>query len=784
MKTQDKNQVGRLKMQRHGRKLLRTTALLIFGVASQWLSARSFVIENSRITFITDNLVRLEYANHQKFLNDSTLFAVIRKDYDVEVEHRQEGNKHFFTTKAMNLEFDHDGFPFGQNNVRASFMMNGKKRGWCITDGQSGNLKGALCTLDGIGGPVEREEGLLSRNGWYLINDTGKDIYKNGRLCYRDRDHVQDLYLFVYGTDYKAALKSLAAISGPVPMTRKYVHGAWYCRWWQYTADDYRELVAGYHDHGFPLDIMVFDMDWHKKSFQSGTGHAYTRGWTGYSWNRDLIPDPKGLIQEFKDQNVYVVLNEHPHDGLRPEEDAYQAFANELGTEYTQDGTPVFDAGDPVYMNSFMKHTHQESDDMGIAFWWLDWQQDYAYPFVRGTTTKHLPWLNEIYYNYSQRTIQDENGAEKTLRGAGFSRWGGWGDHRHPIQFSGDAVGNWEMLRFEVDLTTTSGNAGCFFWAHDIGGFYDGMDPELYTRWTQFGLLNSSLRIHSVAGEKNDRRPWLWGEREEKAMRDIYLLRSRLMPYIYSTVRQCHTETLPLNRGLYIEQPEAEESYKHPDEFYFGDLILGAPITEAGKGPDKTVTKEVWFPAGNPWYSLFDGKVYEGGKSTAVTCTLEESPVFVKGGWPLPMQPVKERMASAPLDTLIVRCYPGQNGDHNSYTLYEDDGLTTDYQKGKFATTILTYSKKEEAITVTINKTTGKFDGQPSKRAVLIKISLFRSIKQHAPKDKRLSSGAFFLSRLNLKNGQKKHTRSATIKARPHSTDQKIKRVKYNIFPT
>ena len=86
------------------------------------------------------------------------------------------------------------------------------------------------------------------------------------------------------------------------------------------------------------------------------------------------------------------------------------------------------------------------------------------------------------------------------------------------------------------------------------------------------------------------------------------------------------------------------------------------------------------------------------------------------------MQPVKERMASAPLDTLIVRCYPGQNGDHNSYTLYEDDGLTTDYQKGKFATTILTYSKKEEAITVTINKTTGKFDGQPSKRAYIIEL--------------------------------------------------------------
>lgn len=121
----------------------------------------------------------------------------------------------------------------------------------------------------------------------------------------------------------------------------------------------------------------------------------------------------------------------------------------------------------------------------------------------------HLPWLNECYYNYSIQPQADG----RTLRGAGFSRWGGWGDHRHPIQFSGDAVGNWDMLRFEVDLTTTSGNAGCFFWAHDIGGFYDGLDPELYTRWTQFGLLNSSLRIHSVVGEKSDRRPWLWGKR-------------------------------------------------------------------------------------------------------------------------------------------------------------------------------------------------------------------------------------------------------------------------------
>ena len=239
----------------------------------------------------------------------------------------------------------------------------------------------------------------MSRDGWYLINDTGKDVYKNGWLSVRDRDHVQDLYLFVYGNDYKSALRSLKAISGAVPMTRKYVHGSWYCRWWQYTADDYRDLVKGYHEHDFPLDIMVFDMDWHRKDGKIGTGHAFTRGWTGYSWNRKLIPDPGALIREFHDQQIYVTINEHPHDGIRPHEDVYPEFIRALGIDADKDPVPIFDAGDRKYMDAFMRYAHQESDSMGVAFWWLDWQQDYAYPVVRGTTTKHLPWLNEIYYN-------------------------------------------------------------------------------------------------------------------------------------------------------------------------------------------------------------------------------------------------------------------------------------------------------------------------------------------------------------------------------------------------
>ena len=410
-----------------------------------------------------------------------------------------------------------------------------------------------------------------------------------------------------------------------------------------------------------------------------------------------------------KDQ-ISVVLNEHPHDGIRAHEDMYPEFMKAMGVDTTGRKEILFDAGSKKYMDNFMKYAHQESDNMGAAFWWLDWQQDYVYPTVRGigNSLKHLPWLNYIYYNYSKHD---------NLRGAGYSRWGGWGDHRHPIQFSGDAVGNWDMLKFEVQLTSTSGNAGCFFWAHDIGGFYGGADPELYTRWTQFGLLNSSLRIHSVYDEKLDRRPWLWGEQAEIAMRKIYHLRSQIMPYVYSSVWECHKDMLPLNRSMYIEYPDADEAYRNPQQFLFGDLLLGAPITTAGEGDDKVASQQVWLPEGDTWYNLFTGKANEGGQKITESCDINSFPLYIKGGYPFPMQPYTPRMASAELKELIVRCYPGAEGATNSYTLYEDDGLTLDYEKGAFATTQLEYKKANGVTEITIYPTEGTYNGQVAKRA-------------------------------------------------------------------
>ncbi|MDL2223926.1 DUF5110 domain-containing protein [Bacteroidales bacterium OttesenSCG-928-M06] len=699
------------------KKILFTFVCLCLTGVSFIASAQNPVtIGNARFTFISPDLVRLEYAENSKFVDEPTLFAQNRNiDFD-EVEVIEKEKDHYtITTSKMRLEFYDDGFPFGQMNLRVYFDHEGKERMWYMASKQRRNLRGPVSTLDDVSRAIPLQEGLLSRDGWYTIHDTNKELLVNGWVKERPKEHIQDVYLFIYGNNYKSALKALQKISGPVPMTRKYVHGSWYCRWWNYTADEYMQLIQEYKEHDFPIDILVFDMGWHtQKEAITGTGHAGNRGWTGYSWNRNLIPDPDRLIADLKEDQIYVVLNEHPHDGIRAHEDAYPEFMKSMGIDTIKRKEIIFDAGNKKYMDNFMKYAHEESDNMGVAFWWLDWQQDYVYPIVRGTTMNHLPWLNYIYYNYS---------AQDNLRGAGFSRWGGWGDHRHPIQFSGDAVGNWEMLKFEIELTATSGNAGCFFWAHDIGGFYGGNDPELYTRWTQFGLLNSSLRIHSVYDEKLDRRPWLWGEEAETAMKKIYHLRSQIMPYVYSSVWQCHQDMLPLNRAMYIEYPTEEEAYKNSQQFLFGDLLLSAPITQAGIGENKIATQEIWLPEGDIWYNFFTGKANHGGQKITESCDLNSFPLYIKGGYPFPMQPYTPRMASAALDELVVRCYPGEEGKTNTYTLYEDDGISRNYEKGEQAFTQMEYKKINGITEITIYPVKGKYKGQVSKRSYTFELA-------------------------------------------------------------
>lgn len=538
------------------------------------------IAENARFTFLTESLVRIEYSPDGVFNNDETLFAKNREDGTENVRCSQSGNRYEFTTEYYKLTYINNGKPFSEDNLYADI----KGKSWHYGMKNENNLGGTLATLDYISPDAPVDDGILSKDGWFVIDDSNRPVLVNGWIAKNTLKNNTDIYLFAYGSDYKKALRDLFFVSGRAELPRKYVFGSWYSRWWPYTDDEIKDIVKGYDEHDFPLDIMVIDMDWHYHDWQikseedekfratHGYGHADNLGWTGYTWNKNLIKNPQKLLHELHDDKIYVTLNDHPADGVRTNEEWYDGFAKLMGFPPESGLNLEFDCSDKRYMENFFKAVHENLEKQGVDFWWVDWQQDEIKPYVKGIEhLRHLPWLNVLYYEHSKN-----NGK----RGISFSRWGGWGDQKHPIFFSGDTLASWDILNYEVKFTISSSNAGCFYWGHDTGGFYGERDWEMYVRWTQFTAFSACLRVHSQRDEKLDRRPWMWGETAQNAMKSVYHMRSQLIPYIYSSAYEAYEQCLPLIRGMYIEFPNEENAYKFQNQYMFGDAFIVSPITE------------------------------------------------------------------------------------------------------------------------------------------------------------------------------------------------------------
>ncbi|HET6277697.1 MAG TPA: DUF5110 domain-containing protein, partial [Candidatus Polarisedimenticolia bacterium] len=203
------------------------------------------------------------------------------------------------------------------------------------------------------------------------------------------------------------------------------------------------------------------------------------------------------------------------------------------------------------------------------------------------------------------------------------------------------------------------------------------------------------------------------------AMRRAFHLRSELFPYIYSSVRQSSHDSLPLLRSMYLEHPEDEKAYANAQQYYFGDAFLAAPITSPGEGSRKVATQTVWFPEG-VWYNWFTGERYEGDLETVVAAEIDEIPLYVREGVPIPMQPYTPRMTTEPLERLVVRCYPGRQG---RFVLYEDDGVTRDYERGAHATSELTCARIDALVIVSVGPVQGNYEGRPARRSLVIELA-------------------------------------------------------------
>jgi alpha-glucosidase (family GH31 glycosyl hydrolase) len=199
-------------------------------------------------------------------------------------------------------------------------------------------------------------------------------------------------------------------------------------------------------------------------------------------------------------------------------------------------------------------------------------------------------------------------------------------------------------------------------------------------------------------------------------MRKIYRLRSRLMPYIYSLAYGGYADGEPMIASMYLEYPENENAYRNPQQYRFGKAFLCAPVTvpadESGKA-----AQSIWIPDG-VYYHFFTEERYGAGDHEILS-PLDEFPLFVKAGVPIPMQAYTSRMTARTPEVLTIRCYAGDNGD---FTLYEDDGVSSEYENGAYLKTRLIYKEENRTFSLTVQPEGAGYAGMPTERSYVFEL--------------------------------------------------------------
>ncbi|CAM4245335.1 glycoside hydrolase family 31 protein [Paenibacillus typhae] len=609
--------------------------------------------EGYRITVLTPQLLRLEYHPDGRF-EDRATQTVLNRDFPVpEFRLIDHGNRLEIITDRLHLSYDKQPFSRYGLNVRVRNGSGHLMGVWHYGDTPQ-NLGGTARTLDNADGAIPLEPGLMSRGGYTVMDDSRSLLLEeDGQVTPREAGAL-DLYFFGYGHDYLECLKDFYRLSGPAPLLPRYALGNWWSRYYPYSADEYLALMERFEQEQIPFSVAVIDMDWHLVDVDP----QYGSGWTGYTWNRRLFPDPQQFLARLHERGLHVTLNVHPADGVRAFEDPYLAIAAELGMNPEKGDAVEFDITDPKFLRAYFKYLHHPLEEEGVDFWWIDWQQGGV---TRVPGLEPLWMLNHYHYLDSGR---------RGSRPLTFSRYAGLGSHRYPVGFSGDTIVTWESLAFQPYFTASAANAGYGWWSHDIGGHMQGyLDDELVMRWVQFGVFSPVLRLHSSASPFNSKEPWRFNPVAETAMKEALRLRHRLIPYLYTMNRYASVDGLPLVRPLYYHHPEQPEAYRVPNQYYFGTELMACPVTSPVDRRTAMAEFTAWLPEGR-WFDFFSGRRYDGGRSLSLYRNLETIPVLAKAGAIVPLADHSGYTSStANPGQLEVKVFAGADG---RFRLWED----------------------------------------------------------------------------------------------------------------
>lgn len=680
-------------------------------------------LKDVRFTVLTPRVIRMEWDSTNTFTDNRSFTIVNRNLPTPKYTAKQKNGWYIIQTDELELKYHLNSGKFSALNLSIRYRKdNSQAFTWKPGMVQKENLKGTARTLDRFNGDTDNkgqkmklEEGILSRDGWFLLDDSDSFLFDNSDwpwVARRSSAPQQDWYFMGYGLDYKSALSDYTKIAGKVPLPPRYAFGYWWSRYWSYSDNELRDLVKNFEKFNVPLDVLVIDMDWHTTDSVGTKPDEFgqRKWWTGWTWNKALFSDPEKFLQWTKTRKLKTTLNLHPASGIAPWEERYGEFARKMDFDPTSRKNIPFLGSDKQFMNNLFDVVLSPLEKQGVDFWWLDWQQWLEDKKIKGL--QNTWWLNYTFFTQMERN--------RDTRPLLYHRWGGLGNHRYQIGFSGDAYISWKSLEYQPYFTNTASNVLYGYWSHDIGGHTFGgakrdFDPELYTRWMQYGALSPIFRTHSAKNATLNKEIWNFRGDFFTAQHDAIRLRYTLAPYIYTMARKTYDTGISLCRPMYYDYPEKDEAYRFDRQYMFGDDILVAPIgTPTINGFSKI---KVWLPGGNDWYEWHTGTILAGGRVIERDFAIDEYPIFVKAGAIIPMYGNEVMNLEENPDRLKLGIFPG---GVSSGQLYEDQGNTKDYVSNCAYTGFKTRRLSDHSLEIILEPVKDTYPGMKNKKDYLI----------------------------------------------------------------
>jgi len=555
---------------------------------------------------------------------------------------------------------------------------------------------------------------LVSSNGYGIFwNSAARSRFNNRFANYLYvSSEVADVidYYFFYGPELDQVVAGYRELTGQVPMFGKWAYGFWQCKNHYKSQEEILGVAAKYRQLHIPVDNIVQDWFWWNRKGEFVFNKSY--------------PNPKGMVDELHEKNFHLMISIWPF--FEPGSANYD-YMDKRGwfvdkfkfakPPYHTDAMAVYDATNPEARKYYWDQVNKGLFGIGLDAWWMDTtepetegQEDniqLGHKLAAGSGDRYVnlfPMLTTGAVYDGQRAASDKKRVYILSRSAfaASQRYG-------VTAWSGDINSDWFSLRRQIPAGLNFALSGIPYWTTDIGGFVFGSptDPafrELFVRWFQFGTFNPILRVHGTRNP-DENELWSYGPDAQKILVNFDRLRYRLLPYIYSLAWKTTSESYTPMRPLVMDFRTDVRAQNTWDEFMYGPSFLVSPVTEPG-----ATSRRVYLPKAK-WYDFWNGIVVGGEREVTGEAPLDRLPLYVRAGSILPLGPELEWSTEKAADPIEVRVYRGSDG---TFTMYEDENDTYNYEKGAYATIPLRWDDAKGILT--IGDRQGQFPGMLASR--------------------------------------------------------------------